>query len=71
MWPCGDSAVGAAMERLAAHVRRRLARHTEFQQHLAIERDLAHEMAAIVGEEHRVIRRHVDAVRPRVLPLSP
>jgi hypothetical protein len=24
-------------------------------------------MPAIVGEEHRVIRRYVDAVRPRVL----
>ena len=63
--------VSAAMERLAAHVGRRLARHAEFQQHLAVEHDLAHEMPAIVGEEHRVIRRHVDAVRPRVLALSP
>jgi hypothetical protein len=60
-----------SMLRLAAHVGRRLARHAEFQQHLAVERDLAHEMPAIVGEEHRVIRRHVDAVRPRVLALSP
>jgi len=32
--------VGAAVERLAAHVGSRLARHTEFQQHLAVERDL-------------------------------
>src|SRR5437899_11560745 len=28
-------------------------------------------MATIVGQEHRVVGRHVDAVRPRILPLAP
>jgi len=28
-------------------------------------------MAAVVGQEHRVVRRHVNPVRPRVLALTP
>ena len=28
-------------------------------------------LPAVVGEEHRVVRGHVDAVRPRVLALAP
>src|SRR6516225_4087459 len=63
--------VGAAVERLTRHVGRRLARHAELQQHLAVERDLAHEVPAIVGQEYRVVRRHVDAMRPRILPFAP
>src|SRR6266702_3274194 len=43
----GEGRVGAAVKRLAAHIGRRLAWHTELQQHLAVQRDLAHEMAAI------------------------
>ena len=59
------------MERLAAHKGRRLAGHAELQQDFAVERDLADEMPAVVGEEHRVVGRHMDAVRPRVLALAP
>ena len=32
---------------------------------------LAHEMTAVIGQEHRIVRRHVDAVGPRILPLAP
>ncbi len=59
------------MKRLAAHIGRRLARHAELQQDFAVERDLADKMPAVVGEEHRVVRGHMDAVRPRVLALTP
>jgi len=45
------------MKRLAAHVRRRLARHAELKQDLAVERELAHEVPAIIGQEHRVVGR--------------
>jgi hypothetical protein len=63
--------MGTAVERLAAHKRRRLARNAEFEPRFAIEGDLAHEMAAIIGQEDRIIGRHMDAVRPGILPLAP
>src|SRR5215472_1492674 len=63
--------VSTAVERFSAHEGGGLAGNAEFEQHLAGERDLAHEMAAVVGQEHRIIRRHMDAVRPRVLTFAP
>ena len=56
------------MKRLAPHGRGRLSR---LQQDFAVELDLAHEMPAIVGEEHRVVGRYMNAVRPRVSALAP
>src|SRR6516225_4332615 len=67
----GERCVSAAVERFAAHKGRRLARHAEFQQYLAVERDLADEMSAIVGQEHPIVGRHVYAVGPRILTLTP
>jgi hypothetical protein len=43
------------MKWLATHEGRRTTRHPELQQDFAVERDLAREMPAIVGEEHRVV----------------
>src|SRR4249920_4141777 len=40
------------------------------EQHLAVECHLAHKMSAIVGQKHRVVGRHMDAVRPRILALA-
>src|SRR3954451_9355134 len=57
--------------RHAGHERCRLSGHAQLQQNFAIERDLADEMAAIVGQEHRVVGRHMNAVRSRVLALAP
>ena len=56
------------MERLAAHVRRRLARHAELQQHLAVERELAHEVPAIIGVVGRpaAVSRDIPNLGPRV-----
>src|SRR3954462_14862924 len=59
------------MERLAGHERCRLSGAAPLQQNFATERDLADEMPAIVGQEHRVIGRHMNAVRSRVLALAP
>ena len=63
--------MGAAVKRLAAHERRWLTGNPELQQNLAVERYLAHEMTGVVGQEHGVIGRHMDAVRPRILALAP
>ena len=57
--------VGAAVERLAAHVRRRLAGDTEGQQHLAVERAMTHRVVGVVGQPDRVVGRDMDAVGPR------
>ncbi len=65
---CG---VGTAVERFAAHIGRRLPGYAELQQHFAVERALPHEMAAIIGQIDRIVRPHMDAVRPRILPLAP
>ena len=63
--------VRAAMKWLATHEGRRTTRHPELQQDFAVERDLAREMPAIVGEEHRVVGGHMDAMRSRVSALAP
>jgi len=63
--------MGAAMERLAAHIGCGLTGDAELEQYLAVECDFAHKMAAIVGQKHRVVGRHVHPVRPRILALAP
>src|SRR5271165_634561 len=63
--------MGAAVERLAAHIGRRFSGDAELEQHLAVERYLTDEVAAVIGQEHCVIRRHMDAVRTRILSLAP
>src|SRR5271156_1863926 len=63
--------MGAAMERLAAHIRRQRTGDADLEQHLAVERALAHEMAAIVGQVDRIIRPHMEAVSPRILAFAP
>ena len=63
--------VGAAVERLAAHIGRRLAGDADRQQHLAVEGALADRVVAVVGQPDRLVRRHVDAVRPREDALAP
>ena len=68
----GEGGVGAAMERLAAHVLGRLAGDAQLQEDLAVlDPAFAHERTAVVGQVDRVVGSHVDAVRPRILPLAP
>src|ERR1700743_58464 len=54
--------MGAAMERLAAHERRRLAGDTDGQQHLALSRAFAHGVGAITGAIEGVVGIDVTAV---------
>ena len=63
--------MGAAVERLAAHVGFGLAGDAEGHQHLAIERALAHGVVAVIGQIDRVVRAHMDAVRAAEHPLAP
>src|SRR5215469_17885276 len=63
--------MGAAVEWLTAHVERGLAGDAELKQDLAVERDLADKMAAVIGQEHRVVRRHMNAMRARILAFTP
>ena len=63
--------VRAAVERLAAHIGRRLAGDTDLEQHLAVERAFAHKMAAVVGQVDRIVWTHMDAVSPRILAFAP
>ena len=63
--------MGAAVERLAAHVRSRLAGQAERHQHLAVQRALTNRVVAVIGQPHRVIRPHVQAVRAGKQPLPP
>src|ERR1700741_2928936 len=59
------------MERLPAHKRRRLAGNAELEQDLAVQRDFANKMAAIVGQKDHVVGRHMDPVGPRIPLLAP
>ena len=59
------------MERLAAHVGRRLAGNAERQQHLAFQRALADGVVAVIGQPDRAVRGHEHAVRARENPLAP
>ena len=63
--------MGTAIERLAAHERRRPARDADFQQHLAIEGAFADGVVAVVGAIKRVIRPDMQAVRPVEQSLAP
>ena len=63
--------VGAAVERLAAHERRGLARDADGEQHLAVGRALAHRVVAVVGAVEIVVGVDVQAVRAREQPLAP
>ena len=55
--------VGAAVERLAAHERRRLVRDADGQQHLAVGGAFAHGVVAVVGAIEIVVGVDVQAVR--------
>src|SRR5215212_4257538 len=50
--------VGAAVKRLAAHIRRRLPRHADGQQYLAVESALPNRVVAVIGQPDRLVRRH-------------
>ena len=52
----GHRGVGAAMERLTAHIGCRLAGDSEGQQHLFFEHTLANGVVSIIGEPDRVVR---------------
>ena len=68
----GQRGMGAAVERLAAHIGRRLAGNAELEQHLAaVQPAFADKMPAIIGQVDRLVWAHMDAMRPRVLPLAP
>src|SRR5258708_18600409 len=54
--------VRTAMERLTAHVRRRLAGNADRQQHLAAGRALAHAVVPVVGAVKRLVGAYVQAV---------
>ena len=54
--------VGAAVERLAAHVRRRLVRNADRQQHLAVGAAFAHGVVAVVGAIEIVVGVDVQAM---------
>ena len=54
--------VGAAMERLAAHERRRLVRDADGQQHLAVGGAFAHGVVAVIGAIEIVVGVDVQAV---------
>ena len=66
-----ERGVRAAVERLAAHIRRGFAGDADGQQHLAVEGALANRVVAVVGQPERVVRRHVHAVRPHEDALAP
>ncbi len=59
------------MERLAAHVWRRLAGDADLEQDLALERALAHGVVAVVGAVECLVRADVDAVRVPEHALAP
>src|ERR1700736_555867 len=63
--------VGAAMERLAAHILCRLAGDADLEQHLAVERAFAHEMPAIISQIDPILGSRMGAVRSWVLALPP
>ncbi len=63
--------VSAAMERLAAHIGRRLAGDADGQQPLTVEGALANRVIAVIGQPNRVVGRHVDTVRAHENVLTP
>ena len=63
--------MGAAMERLAAHERRRLVRDADGQQHLAVGGALAHGMVAVIGAIEIVVGVDVQPVGAVEQPFAP
>src|SRR5260221_8443292 len=63
--------MGAAVERLAAHIGRRLVGNADGQQHLAVEAAFAHRVVAVIGAIDRFVRPHMDAVGTMEQPLAP
>ena len=63
--------VGAAMERLTAHERRRLVRNADGQQHLAAGRTFAHGVVAVVGAIQIVVGVDVQPVRAAKQAFAP
>src|ERR1700730_7316551 len=63
--------VGTAVEWLAAHKGLGLARDAEGHQHLAVEGTLAHGVDAVIGQPDRVVRTHMNAMRPVKDPFAP
>src|SRR6202040_3288312 len=49
----------------------RFPRHADLQHYLPVKRAFAEEMAAVVGQIDRIVRPHMNAVRPRILALAP
>ena len=63
--------VSAAVERLAAHIRRRLFGNADRQEHLAVGRTLAHGVVAVVGAIEIVVGIDVQAVGAREQAFAP
>ena len=61
----------AAVKRLAALIRRRLARNTQGKNNFSVQRALSHRVVAIVGQENRFIRTHRGAMSPFEHALAP
>jgi hypothetical protein len=63
--------MSAPVQRVAAHIRGRFARHADLQQHPAFEGHVTDGVIAVVGAPQRVIRRDMDAVRAGEQALAP
>ena len=63
--------VGAAVEGVAAHERRRLAADAKGEDDGAVQLTLAHRVVAVVGQVDAVVRPHRYAVGPGVHTLAP
>ena len=61
----------AAVERLAAHVRRWLTGNADRQQHLAFKRALSHAMVTVVRAVERLVGTDVQAMRAMKHTLAP
>src|SRR5215213_9550797 len=67
----GQSGVGAAVERIPAHVRGRFARNADLQQHFAVGSYMTDSVVSVVGAPQRIVGRNVDAVRARKKVFAP
>src|SRR5215471_11140935 len=66
-----ERSMRTAVERFTAHILGGLAGHADLEQHLAVERAFADKMPTVVSQIDRIVRPHMDAMRPRVLPFAP